>query len=194
MNTLELSFNYRFTPNLQTNLTLFDYRARDMIEFVDDISTPQDASKFAGNIRDQNGKGFEFEVNWKPSSQLHLSASYSQQAATDALNDSKIPDAPGQQVKANLNWMFASQWSLNSQLNWIGDRARALSDTRPAIADYTLLNLTLHRKNILPDLDVSFSVRNAANADAREPSSGSIADDYPLESRSLWLGLTYLLN
>jgi len=194
MNTLELSFNYKYTPHLQTNLTLFDYRARDMIEFVDDISTTQDASKFANNIRDQNGKGFELEVNWKPSSQLHLNASYSKQTATDMENNSKIPDAPGQQVKANLNWMLAPQWSINGQLNWVGDRARAMGDLRPAISDYTLLNLTLHRKNILPELDLSLAVRNLANADAREPSSGSIPDDYPLESRSVWLGLTYSIH
>jgi iron complex outermembrane receptor protein len=194
MNTLELSFNYRYTPNLQTNLTLFDYRARDMIEFVDDISTTQDTSKFANNIRDQNGKGFELEVNWKPLPQFHLNASYSKQTATDTENNSNIPDAPGQQVKANLNWMLAPQWSLNGQLNWVGDRARATGDLRPAISDYTLLNLTLHRKNIVPELDLSVAVRNLANADAREPSSGSIPDDYPLESRSFWLGLTYSIN
>lgn len=194
MNTLELSFNYRYTPTLQTNLTLFDYRARDMIEFVDDISTTQDASKFADNIRDQNGKGFELEVNWKPSSQLHFNASYSKQTATDTETNSNIPDAPGQQVKANLNWMPAPQWSLNGQLNWVGDRTRAAGDLRPAIADYTLVNLTLHRKNILPELDLSLAVRNLANTDAREPSSGSIPDDYPLESRTVWLGLTYSIN
>ncbi|RYY04513.1 MAG: TonB-dependent receptor [Gammaproteobacteria bacterium] len=193
MNTLELSFNYRLTPNLQTNLTLFDYQARDMIEFVDDLSTP-DASKYAKNIRDQNGRGFEFEVNWKPASQFHLSANYSKQSAVDRETGARVPDAPGEQFKANINWMFAPQWSFNSQLNWVGDRERVVGDLRPAIKDYTLLNLTLNRKNILPQLDLSFAVRNAANADAREPSSGTVPDDYPLESRSLWLSLYYAIK
>ena len=193
MNTLELSFNYRLTPNLQTNLTLFDYQARDMIEFVDDPSTP-DTSKYANNIRDQDGEGFEFEVSWKPTSQFNVSANYSKQSAVDRETETSIPDAPGQQFKANMNWMFASNWSLNSQLNWVASRERAVGDLRADIDDYTLLNLTLNRKNILPQLDLAFAVRNAANADAREPSSGTITDDYPLDSRSLWLSLNYTIK
>jgi len=131
---------------------------------------------------------------WKPSPQFHFNANYSKQSATDTKTQATVPDAPGQQFKVNLNWLLATQWSLNSQLNWVGDRERTSGDSRPAIKDYTLLNLTLHRKNILPELDLSFAVRNAANADAREPSSGSVPDDYPLESRSLWLGLTYAIK
>jgi iron complex outermembrane receptor protein len=191
MYSQELSFNYLATEQLQTTLTLFNYQAKNMIDFVDDLSTPLDASKYAENVRDQDGKGFEFEVNWKPSSQLYLSANYSKQQARDAQFNKAIPDAPGQQFKANLNWLFAPEWSLNSQLNWVADRERAQGDLRPAIANYTLLNLTLNRNNILRNLDMLFAVRNATNADAREPSSSTIPDDYPLESRSLWLGLTY---
>lgn len=191
--TLELSFNYKFTPDLHTNLTLFDYRARDMIEFVDDPVT-QEASKYANNVRDQNGKGVELEVNWKPSAQLHLGASYSKQSAEDKETNSRIPDAPGEQLKANINWMFANDWSVNGQLNWVGDRVRSLGDTRPAVSNYLLMNATLHRKNILSGLDLSFAVRNLAKEKAREPSSSSIPDDYLLESRALWLGLTYAIK
>ncbi len=194
MKSQELSFNYLATEHLQTTLTLFNYQAKNMIDFVDDLSTPLDASKYADNIRDQDGKGFELEVNWKPASQLHLSANYSKQHARDAQFNKAIADAPGQQFKANINWLFAPEWSLNSQLNWVANRERAQGDLRPAIANYTLLNLTLNRNNIVRDLDLTFAVRNATNADAREPSSSTIPDDYPLESRSLWLGLTYSIQ
>lgn len=194
MYSQELSFNYLATQQLQTTLTLFNYQAKNMIDFVDDLSTPLDASKYADNIRDQDGKGFELEVHWKPSSQLHLGVNYSKQNARDAQFNKAIPDAPGQQFKASLNWLFAPEWSLNSQLNWVANRERAQGDLRPAIANYTLLNLTLNRNNILRDIDLSFAVRNATNADAREPSSSTIPDDYPLESRSLWLGLTYTIQ
>lgn len=194
MQSQELSFNYLATEELQTTLTFFNYQANNMIDFVDDLSTPLDASKYAENVRDQDGKGVEVEVNWKPSPQLYLSANYSKQQARDTQSNQAIPDAPGQQFKANINWLFAPEWSLNSQLNWVANRERAQGDLRPAIANYTLLNLTLNRNNILRDLDLSFAVRNAANADAREPSSSTVPDDYPLESRSLWLGLTYTLQ
>ncbi len=188
IDTQELSFNFLATQTLQTSITFFTYKATDMIEFMPDERA---TTKTAQNALDQNGKGIEWEANWKPWTQLQIGGSFAWQDAENAHTQAAIADAPQQQFKLNTNWEIAPRWHLNSQLNWVGDRARAVGDARPAIADYTLLNFTLHRKQLLPDLDLSFAVRNATDEDAREPSSGSIPDDYPLESRSMWLGLTY---
>lgn len=191
IDTAELSFAYSFTPDLSANLTLFEYRAKDMIEFIQDENA---TTKTADNARDQDGRGFELELNWKPSSALYFSSSYSQQDARDAYTDWVIPDAPGQQLKANINWEFSPRWFVHGQLNWVGDRQRAAADLRTDISDYTLVNVTLRRKNITPNLDASLALRNLTDEDAREPSSGEIADDYPLESRSIWLELRYRFN
>ncbi|HCS63871.1 MAG TPA: TonB-dependent receptor [Cellvibrio sp.] len=191
IDTAELSFAYSFAPDLIANLTLFEYRAKDMIEFIQDENS---TTKTADNARDQDGRGFELELNWKPSSALYFSSSYSQQDARDAYTDSLIPDAPGQQLKANINWEFSPRWFVHGQLNWVGDRQRAATDLRADISDYTLVNVTLRRKKITPNLDVSLALRNLTDEDAREPSSGEIADDYPLESRSVWLELRYNFN
>lgn len=188
IDTVELSLNYLFSRDLQSTLTVFQYQARDMIEFVaDDMAT----TKTAQNIRDQDGDGFEWEFNWKPVPQLHFSGSYAQQNARDAHTKERVPDAPGQQFKADVNWEFKPEWSVHGQVNWVGGRQRQALDARPVIDDYTLLNLTLRRLNVLPDLNLSLALRNLANEKAYEPSSGEIADDYPLESRSIWLELTY---
>jgi outer membrane receptor for ferrienterochelin and colicins len=188
IDTQELSFNFLATPTLQTSITLFTYRATDMIEFMpDEFAT----TKTAQNALNQDGKGIEWEVNWKPWTQLQVSSSYAWQDAENAHTKDAIADAPGQQFKLNANWEILPRWHLNSQLNWVGDRQRAAGDSRPVIADYTLLNFTLHRKQILRDLDLSFAIRNATDENASEPSSGTIPEDYPLESRSAWLGLTY---
>lgn len=191
IDTAELNLAYSFNTDVVANFTLFEYRAKDMIEFIQDQNA---TTKTADNARDQEGRGFELELNWKPSPQLHFSTSYSQQDAKDARTAAAIPDAPGQQIKANLNWEFAPLWSANSQLNWVADRQRAVTDLRPNIGDYTLLNVTIRRKNITPKLDTSLAIRNLTDEDAREPSSGEIADDYPLESRSIWLELRYRFN
>lgn len=189
--TTELSFNYRATNTLMTSLTLFQYRARDMIEFVqDDLAT----TKTAQNARDQDGKGFEWEINWKPLDRFHLASSYSQQDARDTVSNKPIHDAPRRQFKINANWEFAHNWNVNVQANHVADRARAQLDVRKPIADYTLVNFTLRRANVLPNLDFAVALRNATDEDAREPSSGEIADDYPLESRSAWLELQYRFN
>lgn len=188
IDTLELSFNFRLANDWQSSLTLFKYEARDMIEFVQD---PFATTKTAQNVLDQNGKGVELELNWKPLPQLHIAGSYALQDAEDAHTGNSIADAPGQQFKVNANWEFADKWYLNSQLNWVADRERASGSSRSDIADYTLLNFTLHRKSLFKNLDFSVALRNATDEDAREPSSGSIRDDYPLESRSYWMGITY---
>ncbi len=188
IDTLELSFNFRLADDWQSSLTLFKYEARDMIEFVQDAFA---TTKTAQNKLDQNGKGIELELNWKPLPQLHIAGSYALQDAEDAHTGKPIADAPGQQFKVNANWEFAPKWYLNSQLNWVADRERGSLDDRNDIADYTLLNFTLHRKSLFKNLDLSIALRNATDEDAREPSSGSIRDDYPLESRSYWMGITY---
>ncbi|QEY18381.1 TonB-dependent receptor [Cellvibrio sp. KY-GH-1] len=188
IDTVELSFNYLATKDFQTSLTLFRYQARDMIEFV---SANVATIKMAQNARDQDGDGFELEMNWKPLSSLHFSSSYSYQDAKDVSTNQPIADAPGQQIKVNMNWEFAPDWSLNNQWIYVADRERRAGDIRPAIDDYTWVDLVLTRKNIIPQVDASFAVRNLGDADAREPSSGEIADDYPLESRSVWLQLSY---
>jgi iron complex outermembrane receptor protein len=188
INTLEWSFNYRLNPNLQTTLTLFRYKAKDMIEFLADANG---VTKTAQNARDQDGKGYELEFSWKPIPQLRMSTNYSKDIPTDANTGATVPDAPGRQIKLSADWEFYRNWFFNTQVDWVADRARATSDPRPKVDDYTWINFTLRAKDILPDLDLSLAVRNAADTDAREPSSGRIVKDYPLESRSGWVELKY---
>ncbi|HTF96754.1 MAG TPA: TonB-dependent receptor [Cellvibrio sp.] len=190
IDTVELSLNVLVNPDLQTTITAYTYEATDMIEFVQDAMS---TTKTAQNILDQDGKGVEFEITWKPLPQLLIASSYAVQDAENARTGAAVADAPGQQFKANINWEFAHNWFFNSQLNYVADRQRAVGDARPEIDDYQTINITLHRKSLLNNFDFSIAVRNATDEDAREPSSGSISDDYPLESRSFWVGFTYHL-
>lgn len=192
IDTLELSFNYRVSADLQSTLTLFQYVAEDMIEFVPDSGGA--TTRTAQNARDQDGQGFEWEITWKPTPQWHLSANYAWQDARDKTTNKSIADAPGQQFMLNAAWDFLPLWQLQGQINWVADRERLMGDPRPNIDDYTLVNITLHRENILPSLDLAFSLRNAFDQDAREPSGNEIPEDYPLESRSAWLQLSYKFN
>lgn len=192
IDTLELSFNYRFNSGLQSTLTIFEYAAEDMIEFVPDAGGA--SLRRAQNARDQDGKGFEWELSWKPAPQWHFSANYAFQDSRDKTTDRPIVDAPGQQFMLNTIWEFLPQWQIHGQANWVADRERSVTDPRPAIDDYTLVNMTLRRENILPSLDLSFSLRNVLDEDAREPSVLEIPEDYPLEGRSAWLEFSYTFN
>jgi outer membrane receptor for ferrienterochelin and colicins len=193
IDSYELGFNFRPQSNLQTNLNLFTYRAKDLIELV-----PSAAGNQAGNARDQEGYGFEWEVNWKLNKQLRFNTSLAWQQSQDSDTNNATADAPGRQFMLNSYWKPAAQWLLSSQLNWVGDRVRAANDARDNIADYTLVDFALKRQNIYKNLDIAFGVRNAFDKGAREPSSTSgpftpVADDFPLAGRSFWTEIHYQL-
>jgi outer membrane receptor for ferrienterochelin and colicins len=190
IDTQEWALNYRASVNLQTTFTIYSYRAEDMIDFVPDMNA---ASNTAHNAYNQDGRGFEWELQWKASETLRLSGNYSRQKAQVASTASAVADAPQQQLMLTANWALAPHWNLHTQFNWVADRARAPGDTRNAIDDYSLINLNLQRKNLWPGVDAALSLRNLANISAREPSSGLIAEDYPLEARSIWLGFSWSL-
>lgn len=187
IDTLELAFDYRPTFDLQTAFSLFGYRADGLIEFTPDAG----GTKTAQNARDQEGYGFEIELNWKLTEALRLGSNFAWQHSEDVKTKARIADAPGQQWMLDADWNFQPEWSIHPQITWVGDRHRAAGDNRPAIDDYWLTDLTLRRKNILDQFELVLAVRNLFNLDAREPSDGTIADDYPLAGRSVWAELSW---
>jgi iron complex outermembrane receptor protein len=198
ISTTELSLNFYVSESIGTNLTLFDYRATDLIEFV-----PSDiTNKIAKNTGDQEGDGYEAELNWRPLNNLSLASSFSYQDARDQSTGAAIQDAPAKQFKVMVDWEFLPAWHWHNQLAWIGDRSRrqadpvlkSQGDSRAPVADYRLWDMNLRRANIVEGVDLMIAVRNVADADAREPSSGEIPEDYLLESRSVLLELSYRFN
>ncbi|MGH1485143.1 MAG: TonB-dependent receptor plug domain-containing protein [Cellvibrionaceae bacterium] len=180
IDTYEISFNYQPYSKLQTTVSLFSYQAKDLIN-----GSPSE------NTRDQEGKGLEWELNWEINDQWRISSSYALQESEDSDTGVDIADAPGQQLTLNAYWKIAPQWLLSTQANWVADRKRADGDNREAISDYTLIDMTLKRKNIYKNLDISLGIRNVFDRDAREPSDGTIPGDFLLESRSLWGEVRY---
>ena len=196
--TTELSLNFYVSESIGTNLTLFDYRATDLIEFV-----PSDiTNKIAKNTGDQEGDGCEAELNWRPLNNVSIASSFSYQDARDQSTGAAIQDAPAKQFKLMVDWEFLPAWHWHNQLAWIGDRSRrqadpvlkSQGDSRAPVADYRLWDMNLRRANVFEGVDLMIAVRNVADADAREPSSGEIPEDYLLESRSVLLELSYRFN
>ncbi len=183
IDTYEIAFDYRPTFDIQTNLSIFGYRADGLIEFVADSNG---VTKTAQNSRDQNGYGFEFEVTWEATEQLKLMGNYAWQHSENADTGKRVADAPGQQLMLAADWKFWPEWAVHPQINWVANRHRATGDTRSEIDNYTLVDLTLRRRNILKNFELVVAVRNLFDENAREPSDGKIPDDYPLEGRGFW--------
>lgn len=188
IDTYEIAFDYRPTFELKTGLSLFAYQAEDLIEFVPDANG---SSNTAQNARNQKGYGLELEAGWKAAEKLQIGGNYAFQYSVDRGTGKRIADAPGMQALVWADWKFQPNWSMHPEVHWVGLRKRASGDYRKSVENFALVNLCLRRKNILTHWDLALNLRNLFDADAREPSNGTIPYDYPLEGRSFWGELSY---
>jgi len=186
IDTYEAVLDYRPVAEFNLVLSIFRYYINDLIDRS--FGVP------AQNIGKQNGNGFELEANWHVNSKLQLRSFYAFQHAEDGVTAEDVPNAPQQQFYASAHWGVLPQWFLGTQMKWIADRERAAGDPRPDIGDYTIIDATLKRRQLLPNMDFTFSVRNLFDENAREPSlfepahtlGATIPGDYPLAGRSFY--------
>lgn len=193
IDTLELAFDYQISDDIRAGLNVFHYQMHDIIRFVTDPAPATTVT--AQNSGDQEGHGLEFELNWKLAKALRLTGNYAFQRAEDNRTETDPGNAPRHQAYLRASWQALSNWSVNPQVKWIGERSRAAGDTRPALNGYTLVDLTLRHSPILHDrkLEVAASVRNLLDENAYEPSlsPGLIPNDFPLAGRNFYLEAAY---
>lgn len=190
--SVELAFAWQAASTVQANLNLFRYQMKDILRFV---QNPLDNTITAQNAGRQHGQGMEVELVWDASPSLRLSGNYAQQRSIDEATNQDAGNAPRHHVYARADWRFMPRWTLDAQLNYVADRKREPSDTRPAIADYHTVDLTLRSQTHSSDWGLVFKVLNLFDADAREPSPapGLIPNDLPLAPREWRFELHYQL-
>lgn len=190
--SVEFAFAWQATSTLQASMNLFHYQMKDILRFV---LNPSSNTFVAQNAGQQHGQGMEVELVWDASANLRMSGNYAQQHSIDEASNQDAGNAPRHHVYARADWRFMPLWTLDTQLNYIADRKREPGDTRPAIADYHTVDLTLRSQKRSDDWDIAFKVLNLFNADAREPSPapGLIPNDLPLAPREWRIELNYQL-
>lgn len=190
--TVEAAVSWQVTPPLQLGINLFRYDMRDIIHLVN--------FRYE-NAGRQTGNGLEFEARWDVSPTMRVSGNYSYQHATDESTGQDAANAPHHHVYARFDWRFMAGWSAHAQLNQIGDRPRVENDSRPSLAGYGTVDLTLRMNPSTSKWGLSASVRNLLNADVREPSAFdqsalqpfiTLPDDYPQAGRTFYVQATYL--
>jgi len=177
INTYELAFDYVFSNELRSGLNLFYYEMQDIIRFNPTV---------ADNTGDQRGHGLEWEFEWDTTDNLTLVGNYAYQKSEDEDSNSDAPNAPGQQVYLRADYQVAPKWVLNSQVNWVMGRERAVGDTRSDVGDYTTMDVSLRAKEVFLGIEMAFSLRNLTDEDVFEPSlaPGNIPNDLPQAGRS----------
>ncbi len=202
IDTIEVAFDYRPTAASSAKVNFFRYWIEDLIEFVP-MPSLGTGVKQATNATDQNGYGFEIELGWSLTDRIELSANYSWQQSENDDSDTNVVDAPGSQLYFSANWepFGSNDVSVNADVNRILGRKRDVSDTRAGVGDYTIVNLSVIKKDLVPDFDIAFIVKNLFDEDAREPSLfdstqglSPVPDDYLLDGRAVLVELRYHAN
>jgi iron complex outermembrane receptor protein len=191
IHTLEAAFSWQARPDTQLNLSLFRYDMKDIIRTTDTGS----GTRQFNNVGSQHGSGMELEVIWDASRKLRVTGNYAYQRSVEDATGADAGYAPHHHLHARADWSVTSGWLASAQINRVADRQRAAGDARPPIADYTTVDLTLRTSRGKDRWDFAASIRNAFNADAREPSlaPGLIPFDLPLARRSIYLQAGYRL-
>ncbi|NRD74092.1 TonB-dependent receptor [Shewanella sp. VB17] len=187
----ELAFDYRATTDLKLALNLFYYDWQDIIKFTQDENG---STKTAKNMGHQTGKGIELDMDWAISERWKVNANYAWQESIDESTNNKIALVPESQLYLALDWAITHNISLHNQVNWIMSRAREPYDNRDQIADYAVLDITLHYESTSGGWGADIIMRNVTDSDAREPSvwsipQASIPNDLPLEGRNMYAQL-----
>lgn len=182
-----ISLEYFINQNMVLSASVFSYKAEDIVEFVFDEEVN---GSVAENIGEYSGKGGEITLKWKPSSNITINANYSLISVEDK-NNNDVADIPNNMAFIGVNWRVTEQWNANIDAKWIDKRARSVTDTRKDLDGYTWVTTKISRNNILPNLNLAIIANNLFDENAREPSNGSIAEDYPLAGRQILLEATY---
>lgn len=185
-NTVEAAFAWQARQNLLVNLNFFRYDMKDIIRATVNVA-PALGSTF-NNTGGQHGSGMELEAVWDATRDVRLTGHYAYQRSIDQASGKDAGYAPHQHLYLRGDWRPAGGWLLSGQVNHIADRVRAVGDTRPAVPDYTTVDLTL-RTQRTNQWEFAASLRNLFNTDAREPSlaPGTIQYDLPAAPRTFYL-------
>lgn len=203
----ELAFDYRANENLYFTLNLFHYNIVDKIQA---IPIPGTSYSEYRNVGFWKANGLEFEARWKLSHHASVLFNYAYvdneedhgdtsgdplSNALDRLYGAHVHDAgnyPHQMIYLRTDWMFAPQLFFDAQVKWVMDRERPGGDSRPPVADYSAVDLTLRYKGVRDQhWNLAVGVRNLLNEDIRSPSRPFVLYDYPQAGRNWFVEWSY---
>lgn len=187
--TLETVLLWTPGSDLQLSLNLFRYRMVQIIRSVPNPA-PTPGSTYTNTGR-QHGRGAEFEATWDAMAALRLTGHLSLQRAIDPATGLDVGNVPRRDIFLRGDWRLGAGWQANLQLNHVAGRRRAPGDTRPPVPDYTTVDLALRYEPQAGGWTFDAALRNAFDADAREPglAPGLVPFDLPLAGRDITLQL-----
>lgn len=186
IDTFELAFDYHPRRKLRVGFNLFRSASEGLIALVPDPAT---GARRAQNARDQDGYGFEAEVEWHRGERFSVLGNFAWQHSEESSTGVQVPFAPERNLYLAARVHPRPEWLIAAELHHVEERPRAAGDPRPPVADDTLVHLQIRRERLLGHLDLALVVRNLFDEDAFEPADPEIPGDFPRAGRGVFAEL-----
>lgn len=185
----ELSLDHKFNDSFSVVTNMYRFELKDTIGIVPNPDVPN-GNSFVNLDDNENGTGAELVLNWNFSNNGKLTAGFSLVDVNSG--DQSIATSPRFEPYIEFDYKTASRINTNIAIVGVTDRKRRINDERAPIDDYTVVNASLTKADlIIPGMNFTLSVQNLFDEDAREDISPNIPFDLPVYPRRVLVGLTY---
>ena len=162
VDTIEADVERRLGKRLNLVTAAYAYRLRDFLVGVySDSGLGQ--TQNAGKI---HAKGFEMELQARPSAWLEATVSYSIQQANDDVAKVELSNSPRHLAKLHFAVPMGRKFDLSSGMQYISSRATLAGASVPPayLADFTVTS-----RRLLSNFDIRAGLRNAFNRNYSDP-------------------------
>ncbi|MBN2143416.1 MAG: TonB-dependent receptor [Candidatus Aureabacteria bacterium] len=178
LTSIEASVNYIFAEKLQTFLSVYNLKTRDLIDLSNDRDYTQPTfPRYYINYGKTNVWGTEFEMRFNFAEKNYVYGSYAYTKGEDEQLDIDLPRIPKNQFTFGLNLHKGIfNWDIN--MDYTGEMPREAGDPREEISSTTVFDTTFRFDNIQDKgWNIYFSVYNITDEEIYAPAS---LTDYPL--------------
>jgi len=170
--TMELVWEQALANHFDMTVSAFDYPIRGLIGEELDVTT---GNQFFSNSGKLDLRGFDVGLARRLPGGAEGTASYSYQELGERSSNVPITNSPRHLVQATLSVPVIGRKLFASMDGQYVSRRATLAGG--SSAPYAIANLTLLRRNLFGDLDVSASVQNVLDRRFSDPRSNGLAED-----------------
>ena len=181
--TFEVDVERKIGKRMNLLASAYGYRLRD---FLTGVYTDNGLIQMQ-NVGQIHASGFAVEINGRCTSWLEASASYLVQKAMDDISNSRIPNSPTHSAKFRFAVPLGRKFDFSSSMQYYSSRDTLAAS---AVAPVYLADFTVVSKRLLPNLDITFGIRNGFNRTYYDPIAlNPRVDAMPQPGRSFFVEL-----
>jgi len=182
--TFEVDVERKLGRHMNLLAAVYSYRLNSFLEgglLPDGLSQVQNHGKV-------HASGFEIELNGRPFSWLEATASYAFQKSNDFDADSILENSPDHLAKLRFAIPMGRKFDASSSMQYYSARRTLAGNFVPPVY---LADFTITSKQLFPNFDVQFGIRNAFNRKYSDPIALTpLVDALPQSGRTIFIELT----